>query len=82
MVVIQTLLVEIEGEVTKGSNTGPNIEVAKPPIFNGEASKVAGFIIIYKLYLRMKIREVLVEEQIQYCYIYRKGWWICGRRIC
>jgi len=45
-----------------GSNTGSHIEVAKPAIFNGEAGKVGGF--VCRLYLRMKMREVTVEEQV------------------
>ena len=45
-----------------GSNTEPHMEVAKPAIFNGEAGKVEGFVIAYRLYLRMKMREVTVEE--------------------
>ena len=46
-------------------NTRSNIEVAKLPIFNGNTSKVPGFIIVYKLYLRIRMRNILVEEQIQ-----------------
>ena len=47
-----------------GSNMGPHIEVAKPAIFNGEAGKVRGFVTTCRLYLRMKIREAMVEEQV------------------
>jgi len=42
-----------------------NIEVAKPPVFNGEVERVREFITICRLYLRMKMREATVEEQIQ-----------------
>ena len=38
--------------------------MAKPPVFNREAGKVESFIIVCKLYLRMKIRGAMVEEQI------------------
>ena len=55
---------EAERGIT-GSNMGPQIEVAKLPIFNGEAGKVGGFITAYRLYLRIKMRETTVEEQVQ-----------------
>jgi len=41
------------------------MEVAKPAIFSREAGKVGGFIMAYRLYLKMKIREATVEEQVQ-----------------
>jgi len=48
--------------------------VAKPLVFNGEASRVGGFIIVYRLYLRMKMRGTMVEEQIQWMLLYmQKG---------
>ena len=47
-----------------GSNTGSHIEVAKLAIFNGEAEKVGGFVTTCRLYLRMKMRETMVEEQV------------------
>jgi len=45
-----------EGRETVGSNMGSHMEVAKPAIFNGEAGKVGGFIMVCRLYLRMKMR--------------------------
>jgi len=53
---------EIEREeevVTPRSNIGSNINIAKPPTFNKDISKVLGFFIIY---IRMKIRNALVEK--------------------
>ena len=52
---IQALLA-VEGggaESTKrgmmGSNLGPQMEVTKPAIFNGEAERVEGFVIVCRL---------------------------------
>jgi len=56
-----------------GSNAGPQIEVAKPAIFNGEAGKVGGFITACRLYLRMKLRGTTVEEQVQWVLSYVQG---------
>jgi len=54
----------------KGFNTGSNIEVAKLPVFNGEAGRVGGFITACKLYFRMRIRGATVEEQTQWVLLY------------
>jgi len=36
------------------SNTRSNIDVAKPPIFNGEADKIADFLIACKLFINRR----------------------------
>jgi len=56
-----------------GSNTGSHIEVAKPAIFNGEAGKVEGFVTACRLYLRMKMRETTVEEQVFWVLLHVQG---------
>jgi len=49
------------------------MEVAKPAIFNGEAGRVEGFVIMCRLYLKMKMREAVVEEQVQWVLSYVQG---------
>ena len=58
------------GRETEGSNMEPHMEVAKPSVFNREAGRVGGFITACKLYLRMKMRGAMVEEQIQWILLY------------
>jgi len=74
---IQALLAAVGGAgtggVTMGSNSGPHMEVAKLAIFNGEAGKVGGFITACRLFLRMKLREATVEEQVQWVLSYVQG---------
>jgi len=52
------------GREARGPNTGSHMEVAKPAIFNGEAAKVGGFIMACRLFVKMKLRETSVEEQV------------------
>ena len=66
---IQALL---EGEAVAKVGGGAT-KVAKPQIFDGMSSKVAGFIMVGKLYIRMKLREELVEEQVQWILSYVQG---------
>jgi len=75
---IQALIVEGVGGTgtergTMGSNMKSQMKVAKPPIFNGEAGKVEGFITACRLYLRMKMRETTVEEQVQWVLSFVQG---------
>ena len=72
---IQALLAAVGG--TEGmatvSNLGPHIEMAKPAIFNREVGKVGRFIMVCKLFLRMKLRGVTVEKQVQWVLSYMQG---------
>ena len=52
---------------------GSHMEVAKPAIFNGETGKVGGFMIACRLYLRMKMREATVKEQVFWVLSYVQG---------
>jgi len=60
---IAVLTVQVGGgEAGKGAVV--NTELAKPQVFNGTLSKISGFVLACRLYLRIKMRESVVEEQI------------------
>jgi len=44
--------------------------VAKPQVFDRITGKISGFVIIYKLFLKIKMREDTVKEQIQWILSY------------
>jgi len=48
-------------------------EVAKPQTFDGVLSKVSRFVGACKLYIKMRLRESSVEEQIQWILSYVQG---------
>jgi len=67
---VAALSVQI-GERGVGGGVGTaNMDVAKPQLFNGTLSKVSGFIMGCKLYLRNKMAGAMVEEQIQWILLY------------
>ena len=54
-----------EGETVPRSNTRSNEEVAILQTFDESLEKVRDFVMAYKLYLKIRIRKAMVEEQIQ-----------------
>ena len=74
---IQALLVAVEGGARQGgavgSGLGSHMEMAKPAIFNGEAGKVEGFVTACRSYLKMKMREATLEEQVIWTLSYVQG---------
>ena len=47
--------------------------MAKLQVFDGAPGKVLGFIMAYKLCIRMKMRGIVAEKQIQWILLYIQG---------
>ena len=45
-------------------------EIVTLLLVDGKASKVGDFLMVYKLYLRIRMRKTTVEEQVQWVLIY------------
>ena len=62
-------IINAEAEVFQ-LNTGSNVKVAKFQTFDRAIGKVLGFLIAYKLYIRIRMREIVVKKQIQQVLLY------------
>ena len=74
------LMAAIAGEVIGRARDGGgamSIEVARLQVFDGTSSKITGFIMAYKLYIKIKMREAVVEKQIQWVLSYVQGGSVC-----
>ena len=60
---IEVLIIQVGGGGAE--RTAVSTEVARLQMFNRTPSKISGFVTVYRLYIRMKMRKVVVEEQIQ-----------------
>lgn len=66
---MQAIVIQVESEgekvvVATKPNIRSNIEVVKLPTFNREMNRVFRFLIACRLYIRIEIRDVLVEVQV------------------
>ena len=56
-----------------GGNATVATKVAKPQIFDRILSKVSGFVRACKMYIKMRLRETSVEEQVNWILTYVQG---------
>ena len=61
------LIVQVRGSMGR---VAAGTEVVKLLTFNRISSKVSGFITACKLYIKIKMRKAIVEEQIQWMLSY------------
>ena len=68
---LQEQIATLMRQVAEGAEgAAMSTEVVRPQIFDRILSKVSGFVTECRLYIRMKMREVAVEEQIQWVLSY------------
>ena len=53
-----------EEKITSRSRYKFQSKMAKPLLFDRDLEKIADFVIVCKLYIRMKIKEKIVKEQV------------------
>ena len=62
---IAALTAQVEGEAGRGRGISAATKVAKPQTFDGTLSKISGFVGVCRLYIKIRLRDIPVEEQIQ-----------------
>jgi len=72
---IAALTAQVGGTAGRGVGGGASVatEVAKPQTFDGTPLKVSGFVGVCKLYIKMRLRESSIEEQVQWILSYVQG---------
>jgi len=72
---IAALTAQVAGGTERGAEGGasPATEVAKPQTFDGTPSKVSGFVGACSLYIRMRLGNIPVEEQVLWILSYVQG---------
>ena len=59
---IVALTAQVGGGARRGGGASAATKVAKLQTFDGTPSKVSGFVGAYKLYIKMRLRDIPVEE--------------------
>ena len=70
---IVTLTAQVGAGAGRGGGTSAATEVAKLQIFDGTPLKVSGFVGACRLYIKMKLRDASVEEQVHCILSYVQG---------
>ena len=74
---LQEQITALTAQAEAGREVGEGIatatEVAKPQIFDGTLSKVSGFVRAYRMYMKIRLKEAPVEEQVNWVLTYVQG---------
>jgi len=70
---LAALQAQLQALQVRGGEGEVSTEVARPQIFDRALSKISGFIMVCRLYIRMKMWKTVVEEHIQWVLLYMQG---------